>query len=108
MPPLPDLGASVPEIAIRSAIIYLLVVFGLRLGGRREVGQLSVPDLVVLLIISNGVQNAMVGGNQTVLGGIASGATIIGLNHLIQRLARRKPQLRRVMRGQPRLLYANG
>ena len=69
---IPDLGSELLSVAIRSAIIYIFLVIVLRLGGKREVGQLSTPDLVVLLIVANAVQNAMVGENDTLLGGIVA------------------------------------
>jgi len=51
----PDLGSGLIGVALRSAVIYLFLVIALRVGGKREVGQLTTPDLVVLLVVANGV-----------------------------------------------------
>ncbi len=105
---IPDLGSSLPDVAIRSALIYGLLIFGLRMGGKRNIGQLTIPDLAVLLLISNAVQNAMVGSNQTVAGGVVGGAAILASSRLIQVLARRFPLVRRLLRGDPKVLIAKG
>jgi uncharacterized membrane protein YcaP (DUF421 family) len=105
---LPDLGSSLPEIAIRSALIYVLLIVGLRVAGKRDVGQLSIPDLVVLLVISNAVQNAMVGQDQSFLGGVVAAGTILAVSRLSQISAARSPRVRAVLRGHPRVLYAQG
>lgn len=105
---LPDFGSSLVEVAIRSVLIYVLLIVGLRLAGRRDVGQLSIPDLVVLLVISNGVQNAMVGQNQTFAGGIAAAGAILLVSRISQLVAGRSSRVRRALRGEPRILYAKG
>jgi uncharacterized membrane protein YcaP (DUF421 family) len=105
---IPDFGSSLPEVAVRAALIYLLLIFGLRLGGKRDVGQLSIPDLAVLLVISNAVQNAMVGENTTFAGGIAAAASILVSSRIIHILARRYPLVRRALRGDPRILMSRG
>jgi uncharacterized membrane protein YcaP (DUF421 family) len=58
-----DLGTPLWEIALRSAIVYLAILLGLRLFGKRQLGQLSIGDLVMILLIANAVQNAMVGAD---------------------------------------------
>jgi uncharacterized membrane protein YcaP (DUF421 family) len=104
----PDFGSGLVDVAVRSALIYALLIIGLRLAGRRDVGQLSIPDLVVLLVISNVVQNAMVGQNQTFAGGIAAAGAILVVSRLSQLVAGRSSRARRVLRGEPRILYAKG
>ncbi|MCP6756391.1 hypothetical protein NL533_32690, partial [Klebsiella pneumoniae] len=76
---IPDLGSDLLGVAIRSAIVYVFLVLALRIGGKREVGQMSTPDLVVLLVVANGAQNAMVGQNTTLVGGIVACVTILVL-----------------------------
>ncbi|MGH2464945.1 MAG: DUF421 domain-containing protein [Candidatus Limnocylindrales bacterium] len=105
---MPDFGSSLPEVAVRSALVYLTLVVALRLTGKRDVGQLSIPDLVVLLVVSNGVQNAMIGGNQTFLGGVAAIIGILGTSRVVQIASRRSFRIRRLVQGQPRILYAKG
>jgi uncharacterized membrane protein YcaP (DUF421 family) len=104
----PDLGSGLIGVALRSAIIYLFVVVALRLGGKREVGQMTTPDLVVLLIVANGVQNAMVGDNTTLLGGVVSTVVIIAIARLIQIAVSRSPRLEKVLIGEPRILVVDG
>jgi uncharacterized membrane protein YcaP (DUF421 family) len=105
---IPDFGSDLIDVAIRSALIYAFLIVGLRIGGKRDVGQLSVPDLAVLLVISNAVQNAMVGQNQTFLGGVIAGATILAACRATQLIGRRSTLLSHALRGRRRILYANG
>ena len=72
MPTLPEIGSGLPEVMLRTAIIYLFLIAAIRLSGKREVGQMSVLELVVILIISDAVQNSMVGENTTLWGGIVA------------------------------------
>src|SRR3990172_8621356 len=65
------------EIALRSAIIYLVVLVGIRLSGKREVGQMTPFDLVLLLLIANAVQNAMTGPDTSVTGGLVATPTLL-------------------------------
>jgi uncharacterized membrane protein YcaP (DUF421 family) len=104
----PDLGSGLVGVALRSAIIYLFLVIALRIGGKREVGQLTTPDLVVLLVVANGVQNAMVGENTTLLGGIVSTVVIIGVAKVIAVAVSRSPRLERALIGEPRILIIDG
>ena len=62
---IPDFGSSLVDVAIRTAIVYVVLIVGLRIAGKREVGQLSIFDLIVLLVIADAVQNSMVGENTT-------------------------------------------
>ena len=105
---LPDLGSSIVDVAIRSAIIYVFLVVAIRLGGKREVGQLTTPDLVVLLVVANAVQNAMVGSNNSLIGGIVSTAVVLGIARLIQILGQRSPWVEEVLIGKPRILVVDG
>ena len=105
---IPDLGSSLPEVALRSGLIYLLLIFGLRLGGKRDVGQLSIPDLAVLLLVSNAVQNAMVGSNDSLAGGAIAGGAILASSRVLHDLARRFPWIRRALRGDPKILIRKG
>jgi len=105
---IPDLGSDLLSVALRSAIVYAFLVVALRLGGKREVGQLSTPDLVVLLIVANGVQNAMVGQNTTVLGGIVASVTILVLARIVQILTARSRVASAALIGEPRILVRDG
>jgi uncharacterized membrane protein YcaP (DUF421 family) len=105
---LPDLGSGHVDVAIRTAIVYGFLVLAFRLAGKREVGQLSILDLVVLLLIADAVQNAMVGENTTIVGGLVAAATLIVLDRVLNTLADRSPRLRRALEGEPRLLIRDG
>ncbi len=108
MPDIPDLGSSLPEIVIRTGIVYLFLVAAIRLSGKREVGQMSVPELVVILIISNAVQNAMVGQNTSLAAGIVAVLTLLVLDRLLDVLVGRSRRFRRMVEGEPRLLVRDG
>jgi uncharacterized membrane protein YcaP (DUF421 family) len=94
----------VPEVVLRTAVIYLAVLFAVRLAGKREIGQMKPFDLVTLLILSNAVQNAMVGQDASVLGGLAAAAVILVLNFIVSRLRERSGLAETVFTGTPTLL----
>ena len=96
------------QIALRTAIIYIVILAGLRLLGKREVGQMTPFDLVLLLLIANAVQNAMTGPDTSVTGGIVAAATLLLLNFLITRLAWRGKRVRQWVEGTPTLLIRSG
>lgn len=105
---IPDLGSGPIEVALRTAVVYLFLVVVLRLAGRRELAQLSILDLVVLLIISNGVQNAMVGPNTTLIGGLVSAGTLVVLDRVLNSVLKRHRTIARFLEGEPVLLVRNG
>jgi uncharacterized membrane protein YcaP (DUF421 family) len=108
MPSLPEIGSSLPEVVLRTAIVYLFLVAVLRLSGKRQVGQMSVLELVVILVISDAVQNSMVGDNLTLWGGLVAVVTLLTLDLAIKTLARRSRSLRTAIEGEPRLLVRDG
>src|SRR4051812_49483603 len=77
---IPDLGSDLLSVALRTAIVYVCLVVGFRLLGKREAGQLSTLDLVVLLVIANAVQNAMVGQNTSLIAGLIAAGVILFLH----------------------------
>jgi uncharacterized membrane protein YcaP (DUF421 family) len=96
------------NIALRTAAIYLVALIGLRLAGKREIGQMTVFDLVVLLLVANAVQNAMVGPDTSLTGGVLAAVVLLVLNVLVARLRLRWPRLRRLVEGSPTLLVLHG
>jgi uncharacterized membrane protein YcaP (DUF421 family) len=108
MPSLPELGSSLPEVVLRTAIVYLFLVAVLRISGKRQVGQLSVLELVVILVISDAVQNSMVGDNTTLWGGLVAVVTLVALDLALKTLARRSKPVRIAIEGEPRLLARDG
>jgi uncharacterized membrane protein YcaP (DUF421 family) len=95
-------------IVIRTVVVYLVVLLGLRLSGKREIGQMTVFDLVVLLLIANAVQNAMVGPDTSLIGGILAAAVLLLMNAAVARLSLRWVRLRRWVEGTPTLLVLHG
>jgi uncharacterized membrane protein YcaP (DUF421 family) len=105
---IPELGSGLPEVVLRVAIVYLFLVGVLRLSGKREVGQMSILELIVVLLISDAVQNSMVGDNTTVWAGPVAVLTLLGLDYGLNYLMRRSPEVRKAIEGEPRLLIRDG
>jgi uncharacterized membrane protein YcaP (DUF421 family) len=96
------------EIAARTGVIYFVVLIGVRLSGKREVGQMTPFDLTLLLLISNAVQNAMTGSDTSLVGGGIAAATLLILNYLVAELSGGNRRFRRFVQGQPSLLVHDG
>lgn len=95
-------------ILLRTAVVYLVILIGLRLAGKREIGQMNVFDLVVLLLISNAVQNAMVGPDTSLVGGIVAAVVLLVINAVVARLRLKSQRLRHWVEGTPTLLVLHG
>jgi len=95
-------------IAVKTLVVYLLLVVALRLLGTRELGELTSYDFVFVVVIANAVQNALVGGDNTLIGGLISAATLIATNFALTALIRRVPALQSRLVGEPILLYGDG
>jgi len=95
-------------IVLRTFVVYVVLIGGLRIFGKRELGQMTPFDLVVILTVSNAVQNAMIGSDVTVTGAIVSVVTLLFTNWLFNELGFRSTGFRNVFMGQPRLLVHNG
>jgi uncharacterized membrane protein YcaP (DUF421 family) len=95
-------------IALRTAVIYGVVLLGMRVSGKREVGQMTPFDLTLLLLLSNAVQNAMTGPDTSVLGGVVAASTLLLLNYLIAELSGGSRRFRKLIQGQPSLLVHDG
>src|ERR1700733_5954560 len=79
------LGVPVLEKILRPIIVYAFLIVALRLAGKRELAQLNTFDLVVLLTLSNVVQNAIIGDDNTVTGGVLGAATLLAVNYAVVR-----------------------
>jgi uncharacterized membrane protein YcaP (DUF421 family) len=102
------LGLPVAEKILRPIIIYVFLIFGLRLAGKREMAQLNPFDLVVLLMLSNTVQNAIIGEDNSVTGGIIGAMTLLIVNHAVIRYLYGHQTLERLVEGDPDVLIDNG
>src|SRR5437762_4075047 len=96
------------EIVLRTVMVYLVVLLGVRLSGKREVGQMTPFDLTLLLLISNSVQNAMTGPDTSLFGGIAAAITLLLLNYLVAEVSGTNRRFRKLVQGQPSLLIHDG
>lgn len=103
-----DLAAPWWTILVRSLIVYLGLLTGLRLFGRRELGQMTPFDLAVILLIANALQNAMVGTDTSVTGGLLAAAALLTANWVLGVAQSRIPWLRRAAEGEPILLISSG
>jgi uncharacterized membrane protein YcaP (DUF421 family) len=96
------------EKVIRTVLVYGALLFLLRLGGKRTAAQLNTFDLVVLLLVSNVVQNAVIGPDNSLLGGLIGAAVLVGVNDLVSRFTRRNPKVDRVLEGTETKLVEDG
>src|SRR2546427_8936169 len=95
------------ELVFRGAIVYAFLLVLLRITGKRQVGQLAPFDLVLLLVLANAVQNAINAGDNTVIAGVISAASLVGLNFLVGEVAYRSKFLEGIIEGRPILLIHN-
>lgn len=96
------------QIVLRTAVIYTFVLVAFRLTGKREIGQFTLFDLVLILLVANAVQTAMVGPDTSLLGGIVSAAVLIGLNYIVGFVAGRVPWVHRLLVGRATQLIDDG
>jgi uncharacterized membrane protein YcaP (DUF421 family) len=95
-------------IILRTTVIYFVILLGLRLSGKREVGQMTPFDLVLLLLLSNSVQNAMNGGDNSLNGGIVSAFVLITINFVVSKIIAKNKKIRRIFDGTPTILIKDG
>jgi len=99
---------TVLEIVARTATVYVLVLIGLRVTGKREVGQMTPFDLTLLLLLSNSVQNAMTGPDTSLLGGATAAFVLLVLNFFLAEFSGLNRRFRKMIQGEPTLLIHNG
>jgi uncharacterized membrane protein YcaP (DUF421 family) len=102
------LGVPVLEKVLRPWFVYIFLVVGLRLAGKRELAQLNTFDLIVLLTLSNTVQNAIIGDDNTITGGLIGATSLLVINYLVVRFLLRRVRLDRFLEGVPVVLIENG
>ncbi len=103
-----DLGEPADEKILRSLLVFAFLVIALRLGGKRELAQINVLDLAVLLLVSNALQNALIGSDNSLLGGVLGASTLFAANYVFVRVTYRSARARRVLEGSPRVLVREG
>jgi uncharacterized membrane protein YcaP (DUF421 family) len=96
------------ELVVRSAAVYLFLILILRISGKRQIGQLAPFDLVLLLVLANAVQNSMTGGDNSLIGGLVSCTTLVGLNYAVGYITFRNKRLEAIIEGRPQVLIHKG
>lgn len=96
------------DIIIRSAAVYFFMVIALRVFGKKELSQLNTADVILILLISNSVQNAMVGNNTSLYGGLAAATVLFGINFVLKKLMFRYKIFSDFMQEKPVILIHNG
>jgi len=103
-----DMGAPLGEKLLRPIIVYVFLVLLLRIFGKRELAQLNPFDLVVLLSLSNTVQNAIIGDDNSVTGGLIGAFTLLAANYIVVRFLFKHRRLDQVLEGSPTVLIEDG
>ena len=96
------------ELILRCVVVYVFLILLLRVTGKRQVGQLAPFDLVLLLVLSNSVQNAMNAGDNSLVGGVISATTLVGLNYFLGWITYRNKKMEALIEGRPQVLIHNG
>src|SRR6266568_3328750 len=102
------LGAPVAEKILRPVLVYFFLVISLRVFGKRELAQLNPFDLVVLLSLSNTVQNAIIGNDNSLTGGVIGALALLSMNYLVVRFLFGHRRLDQIFEGQPSVLIESG
>src|SRR5713101_4947747 len=102
------LGLPVLEKILRPIIVYIFLIVGLRLSGKCELAQLNPFDLIVLLTLSNTVQNAIIGDDNSVTGGIIGAASLLAINYLVVRFLYKHRSLDQLVEGKADVLIEDG
>ena len=102
------LGIPWWELVVRSVLVYAFLLVILRLTGKRQIGQLAPFDLVLLLVLSNAVQNSMNGGDNSLVGGLISATTLIAVNYAVGYATFRSKRIEEIVEGRPQVLIHNG
>ncbi len=95
-------------IVFRSVAVYLFIIAAIRLFGKKELSQLSIVDLVFILLISNSVQNAMVGDNTTLVGGLTAAVALFSVNWVLKNLIYKSDTISKALQGSPIILIYEG
>ena len=96
------------DIIIRSASVYLFMLIALRIFGKKELSQLNTADVILILLISNSVQNAMVGSNISLLGGLAAASVLFVINFALKKLMYKSKWFSDFMQEKPEILIHEG
>ena len=96
------------DIILRSAAVYFFMVIALRIFGKKELSQLNSADIILILLISNSVQNAMVGENSTLLGGLVAALVLFTINYILKKAMYKSKSFANFIQDKPEILIHNG
>ena len=96
------------EIVLRSICVYLFMIIALRIFGKKELSQLNTADVILILLISNSVQNAMVGSNSSLLGGIVAAFALFLINLILKKTMLHSKFIKEMLQDKPEILIHNG
>jgi uncharacterized membrane protein YcaP (DUF421 family) len=96
------------DIIIRSTSVYFFMIIALRIFGKKELSQLNTADVILILLISNAVQNAMVGNNTSLWGGLAAAIILFVINFILKKLMYKYPNFNYFMQEKPEILIHDG
>lgn len=96
------------DIIFRSTAVYFFMILAIRLFGKKELSQLNITDIVLVLLISNAVQNAMVGNNASLEGGILAAFVLFLLNYILKKIMFKSEKIRNLIQQKPEILIHNG
>jgi uncharacterized membrane protein YcaP (DUF421 family) len=99
---------NILEIILRSSVVYAVLIVIFRIAGKRHVAQLSIIDFILILLVSNAVQNAMVGEDTTLGGGIIAALTLVILNVILTKLTVKNKTISKIVEGVPKILIRDG
>ncbi|HEY7173232.1 MAG TPA: YetF domain-containing protein [Vicinamibacterales bacterium] len=103
-----NIAIPVWEFVLRAVVVYVFLLVVLRLTGKRQIGQLAPFDLVLLLVLSNAVQNSMNGGDNSLVGGLLSAGTLVALNYGVGYAIFKNKRLEAMVEGRPQVVIHNG
>lgn len=103
-----DLSVPWWELIVRGAIVYVFLLALIRISGKRQIGQLAPFDLILLLVLSNAVQNSMNGGDNSLAGGLISASTLVLLNYAVGMITFRSKRWEAWIEGRPQVIIHNG
>lgn len=96
------------DIIIRSVSVYLFMIIALRIFGKKELSQLNTADVILILLISNSVQNAMVGNNTSLLGGVVAAIALFIINLIFKKVISKSDFIKKLVQDKPEILIHNG
>ena len=96
------------EIVLRSVAVYLFMVIALRVFGKKELSQLNTADIILILLISNSVQNAMVGDNTSLLGGVMAATALFIINFIFKKIMNNSKFIKELVQDKPEILVHDG